>query len=110
MTIDAHADSEAFQVESVDAREILNADDISCENIAKLVETHTPRFPLSFSFECYGIPFSADGVEGEDGPTLQISGNLGPIPFSAESLENRKAIAEILASDFVMGIERQDMY
>jgi hypothetical protein len=70
---------------------------VTPENVKALIESHTPRFPLSFSFNCYGVAFSADGVEGDEGPSLQISGNLGPLPYSAESPENRKAIGKILS-------------
>ncbi len=70
---------------------------VTPENVKALMVTHTPSFPLSFSFKCYGVDFSADGVESDEGPSLRISGNLGPLPYSAESPENRKAIGKILS-------------
>jgi len=97
VAIEEYAVSVAIQENAVDVRVTLNAGDITRENVAKLVETNATRFPLSFSFECYGIPFSADGVEGDEGPALQISDNLGPIPCTAESPEIRTAIGAILS-------------
>lgn len=70
---------------------------VTRENLDEMMDTHTPRFPLSFSFNCYGVEFLADGVESDAGPTLKISGNLGALPYSAESPENRKAIGKMLS-------------
>jgi hypothetical protein len=76
---------------------IVSKEDVTRENVDELIDSQRPVFPLSFSFNCYGVDFSADGYEGDEGPILQVSGNLGPIPYSAESIENRKAIGDILS-------------
>lgn len=97
MSIDIVENDETLAPETVEPHVMLSKDDITRENVQALMDDHTPVFPLSFSFMCYGVEFSADGYEGEEGPTLQLSGNLGPIPYSAESTVNRKVIGEILA-------------
>lgn len=86
MSIEEHADVGEIQ-----------PDKVTRDNVEALMATHTPRFPLAFSFKCYGVTFIADGFDGEAGPTLQVSGNLGPLPYSAECVENRKAIGDILS-------------
>jgi hypothetical protein len=70
---------------------------VSNENCNEPSETDRPQFPLSFSFEWYGIAYFARGVEGVDGPVLQICGSLGPVPYTAESAKERKAVGSILA-------------
>jgi len=86
-----------LQADSVSHQISLSNENITRENIGKLLEIHTPSFPLCFSFECYGISFSAQGVDSDGGPALRVSGSLGQIPYSAESPQDRKIIGEILA-------------
>lgn len=97
MSIEENATDEALAPDTAEFPATVSKEDVTRENVKALKVSHTPVFPLSFSFQCYGIEFSADGYDGEDGPTLQVSGNLGPIPYSAESIVNRKAIGEILS-------------
>lgn len=97
MLIKEHTKDKILQADIVSHQNSLANENITRENIGKLLEFHTPSFPLCFSFECYGISFSAQGVEGDGCPTLRISGSLGQIPYSAESSRDRKIIREILA-------------
>ncbi len=97
MSIEENATDTNLAPETLDTRITVSNDTITRDNVDTLIDSHKPVFPLTFSFRCYGIEFSADGYEGEEGPTPQISGKLGPIPYTAESTVNRKAIGEILS-------------
>jgi hypothetical protein len=71
--------------------------DLTPESVEKFLDFQAPRFPLTFSFECYGVAFSVEGMENDEGPALRLSGKLGPLPYSAESVENRRAIGSLLS-------------
>ena len=65
---------------------------------------HTAREKLRFSFDYQGITFNAEGSRDGDSFMLTIFANLGPLPFSAESAQARRAIQDlVLASGSIIG-------
>ncbi len=60
---------------------------------------------LRFGFEYYGIPFEGEVRHVNGGAAIGIRGNLGPIPYSAESVTARREVLSVLAAarDFPYG-------
>lgn len=56
------------------------------------------RLPLHFRFSCFGVPFEAHAQRGADGTEVAVHGEVGPLPFSAESVQARQNITAILQS------------
>jgi hypothetical protein len=59
---------------------------------------HTPRETLRFAFDYMGVTFNAEGRRAGDRFVLTVAGDLGPLPFSAESAEARRMIQELIAA------------
>ena len=53
--------------------------------------------PFEISFSCYGGQFIANAEDRPDGGVISVQGVVGTIPFSAESLEARAILREMLA-------------
>lgn len=64
----------------------------------------TERARLSFSFAFGGTRFQATTALGPNTLNLELMGDLGPLPYSAESRVARSAMLEMIASgDFRFG-------
>lgn len=59
---------------------------------------HTARETLRFSFDYLGVTFIAEGRRLGDSFVLTVAGDLGPLPFSAESSEARGMIQDLVAA------------
>jgi hypothetical protein len=59
---------------------------------------HTPREALRFAFDYCGVSFNAVGRRSGESFLLTISADLGPLPYSAESLQARLAIQDLIAA------------
>jgi len=57
-----------------------------------------PGGVMQFDFAYADIPFSARYEEGGDTGRLRLSGDVGPLPFSAESPAARAGLAQIIAA------------
>jgi hypothetical protein len=60
--------------------------------------SHKPREYLRFAFDYQGVTFNAEGRRTGDRFVLSVSGDLGPLPFSAESAEARHTIQDLIAA------------
>ncbi|MGQ0662765.1 MAG: hypothetical protein ACT4P2_04095 [Pseudomonadota bacterium] len=60
--------------------------------------TRTPRERISFGFEFGGATFTATGKIGTSRLDLVIAAELGPLPFTAESIPARRAILDLIAA------------
>lgn len=60
------------------------------------VERYSPGRPVAFQFAFLGIPFTAHTQTEDDHPILHLSGEVGPVPYSAESIPVRRATHAIL--------------
>jgi hypothetical protein len=56
------------------------------------------REKLSFCFDYLGVTFNADGQRAGDRFVMTLAANLGPLPFSAESVAARHALQELVAA------------
>lgn len=56
------------------------------------------REKLSFCFDFLGVTFNAEGRRVDDRLVMTLTANLGPLPFSAESVAARHAIQELVAA------------
>jgi hypothetical protein len=59
---------------------------------------HTARDTLRFAFDYQGVTFNAEGRRDGDRFVLALSADLGPLPFSAESLEARRMIQDLVGA------------
>jgi hypothetical protein len=59
---------------------------------------HHARDTLSFCFDYLGVTFDANGRRSGDRLIMTLSANLGPLPYSAESITARHAIQELVAA------------
>ena len=62
-----------------------------------VLASHSLTLPVTYSFKCYGIPF--DVVVSRDsggGARLTIRGDLGVLPYSAESKTARQYIRAVI--------------
>ena len=65
----------------------------------KVLASHRMPLPATFKFTYYGMAFDAGIRRGEDGGAqLVIRGNLGHIPYSAESTTARKYLHTVIDS------------
>jgi hypothetical protein len=62
-----------------------------------LLSSHAIVIPATFSFECYGIRFDAAVVRDENAAAkLMVRGNLGTMPYTAESLQARRYMRAVV--------------
>jgi hypothetical protein len=54
------------------------------------------KTPVSFTFDCAGVTLTARAGREVDEAWLEVEGDLGPLPFSAESREARSELIAIL--------------
>jgi len=52
--------------------------------------------PVAFSFACAGVTLSARAGRQDGEAWLEVEGDLGPLPFSAESRDARSTVIAIL--------------
>ena len=73
------------------------------ESVAELDSIARPagrgdlELPLELSFRCFGGQFIANAEDTSDGAVISVEGIVGTIPFSAESLEARACLRDVLA-------------
>lgn len=58
--------------------------------------------PFSFSFECLGLRFSATTRVRQGKLWLRLSAALGPVPYTAESVDRRRDALAIMRSGHLM--------
>ena len=58
---------------------------------------HTARQSLNFSFDCHGAMFTATCCRINGQFMVTVTADLGPVPFSAESMLARRAIQDLVA-------------
>jgi hypothetical protein len=59
---------------------------------------HTQREALRFAFDYGGVSFNAVGRRNADSFMLTIAADLGPLPYSAESLQGRISIQDLITA------------
>ena len=59
---------------------------------------HTPREALRFAFDYGGVSFNAVGRRNADSFRLTIEADLGPLPYSVESVQARLSIQDLIAA------------
>lgn len=59
---------------------------------------HTARKALNFSFDYHGITFAAACRRVDGQFVVTVSADLGPVPFSAESIRARREILHLVAT------------
>ncbi|WP_119459682.1 hypothetical protein [Rhodospirillaceae bacterium SYSU D60014] len=64
------------------------------------VERHIPGRPVTFQFAYLGIPFTAHTQTEDNRPVLHLKGEVGPAPYSAESISARRATHAILRASW----------
>lgn len=58
---------------------------------------------IAFAFDCQGVTFNVDGHRDGDVLVMALRADLGPLPFSAESVQARHAIQDLVSQSLVMG-------
>lgn len=88
----AHGGASAPQIEdTVPGQPDAAPSDRPAENVARsaepvLLASHVIVIPATFGFRCYGVGFEAAMVrDADDAARLVVTGDLGTMPFSAES-------------------------
>lgn len=58
---------------------------------------HTTRKALNFSFDCFGATFAAACRRVDGQYMVTVAADLGPVPFSAESVRARREVQDLVA-------------
>ena len=58
---------------------------------------HTARKSLNFSFDCLGATFAAACRRVDGQYMVTVTADLGPVPFSAESVRARRKVQHLVA-------------
>ena len=66
------------------------------------LERQSPGRPVEFRFVYAGIPFDAHAQYVGNQPVLHLSGEVGPVPYSAESIPVRRASHAVLRASWTL--------
>lgn len=69
---------------------------IAVNAAGELTRVNPRERPFGFSFECLGLRFSAAARQRSGRTWLQMAAQVGPLPYTAESLERRQSGMTIL--------------
>lgn len=64
------------------------------------LEQYRPGRPVEFRFAYGGTAFAARTQSADDRPILHLSGEVGPVPYSAESIPVRRAAHALLRASW----------
>jgi len=70
--------------------------EVVLEEASQSLSRLVPRLPVNFSFRWKDIGFAGRVIASADGPRLRLVGDLGPVPFSAESADQRHRLLSLV--------------